>query len=174
MSVSVIELTRVFASERSRLMRLVQRIVGNWAVAEELIQDTYVNVISRNGTGSGIDQPEHYLARAARNLALNHVRHRQQGVEIEMKEETRGLIADTAPSPERICLYRGELRHLLSVLALLTPRRRQVFALHKFEGLSYDEIARKLDISRNTVMVQMVNALADLDRRLDDDFHQFV
>jgi RNA polymerase sigma-70 factor (ECF subfamily) len=156
-------------------MRLVQRIVRNRAVAEELIQDTYLNVISRgSNNGSGIAQPEHYLARAARNLALNHVRHLRHGVEVEVKEETRGMIPDTAPSPERICLYRGELRYLLSVLAQLTPRRRQVFALHKFEGLSYDEIAGELGISRNTVMVQMVNALTDLDRRLDVDFHRFV
>lgn len=174
MSVSVVELTRVFASERSRLMRLVQRIVRNRAVAEELIQDAYLNVIGRCVAGNGIGQPEHYLARSARNLALNHVRHRRQGVEIELAEEAQGMVADTAPSPERVCLYRGELRYLLSVLAQLTHRRRQVFALHKFEGLSYDEIAGKLGISRNTVMVQMVNALTDLDRRLDDDFCRFV
>jgi len=39
--------------------------------------------------------------------------------------------------------------------------------LHKFEELTYDEIAARQGISRNTVITQIVGALADLDRRLE-------
>ena len=61
---------------------------------------------------------------------------------------------------------RCELRRVLEAVATLPLRRRQAFVLHKFEGLSYDEIAARQGVSRNTVITQIVSALADLDRRL--------
>lgn len=173
MSISTIELTRVFAAEQGRLMRLIQRIVRNRAAAEELVQDTFLNVLRQPPDRAEIEQPGHYLARAARNLALNYLRSGRHAIEVPIKDELRDAIADPAPSPERICVYRGELRYLLSVLAKLSWRRRQVFALHKFDGLSYGQIGAKLGISRNTVMVHMVNAMAELDRRLDREFRAF-
>lgn len=173
MSMTTLELSRAFASEQGRLTRLIQRIVRNRAAAEELVQDTFLNVLRQPPDRADIDQPAHYLARAARNLALNYLRSGRHAVEVPIKDEVRDGIADQAPSPERVCVYRGELRYLLSVLAQLSWRRRQVFALHKFDGLSYGQIGAKLGISRNTVMVHMVNAMAELDRRLDRDFRVF-
>ncbi|GGF53447.1 DNA-directed RNA polymerase sigma-70 factor [Azorhizobium oxalatiphilum] len=158
-------LSQTFRSEKGRLVRLVQRIVGNRATAEELVQDAFLNLMKADG----VDRAPAYLARAARNLAFNHLRHLRQGVELDVGEAARDSVADAAPSPEEIALYRSELRRLLEAVAALPPRRREVFVLHKFEGLSYDAVAARMGIARNTVMVQMVNALADLDRALGAD-----
>jgi RNA polymerase sigma factor (sigma-70 family) len=49
-------------------------------------------------------------------------------------------------------------------VAALPPRRREAFVLNKFEGMSYDEIAARQGVSRNTVISHIVIALADLDR----------
>jgi len=38
--------------------------------------------------------------------------------------------------------------------------------LNRIEGLSYDEVASRMGISRNTVISQIVSALAELDRQL--------
>jgi RNA polymerase sigma-70 factor (ECF subfamily) len=50
----------------------------------------------------------------------------------------------------------------------LSPRCREVFMLGKFEGLSLAEIAARLNISRNTVVTHMVNALAAIEREMSD------
>ncbi len=165
MSVLSLDLVQTLLAERGRLMQLINRIVGNRATAEELVQDAFVNVLRALRAG-GIEHTGAYLSRTATNLAINHLRHRRQGVEIDVSDDVRNVVPDTAPSPETVVIYRSEMQRLLAAIAELPPRRREVFVLHKFEGLSYDETAVRLGIARNTVMVQMVKALADLDRRL--------
>ena len=51
---------------------------------------------------------------------------------------------------------------LQSLLEQLTARQREIFKLSREEGLSHDEIAKKLDISVNTVKKHMTNTLAFL------------
>lgn len=65
-------------------------------------------------------------------------------------------------------LYRSELHRLLHSIAQLPPRRREAFILNRIEGLSYDEVAERMGISRNTVITQIVSALAELDRQLSE------
>jgi len=48
---------------------------------------------------------------------------------------------------------------LAAAVEALPPRTREVFRLHKYEGLSYSDIAEQLGIAKNTVMVHMVKAL---------------
>ena len=108
-----------------------------------------------------------YLTRAVRNLALNHLRDTTRKSEVALPEFDFNAISDPAPSPEAAAIYRNELRRLLEAVAALPARRREVFVLNKFEGLSYDEIAARQGVSRNTVITQIVSALAGLNQRLE-------
>jgi RNA polymerase sigma-70 factor (ECF subfamily) len=54
-----------------------------------------------------------------------------------------------------------------SLLDELTPRQKEIFQLSREEGLSHEEIAKKLDISINTVKKHMVNILAFLKSHID-------
>ena len=84
--------------------------------------------------------------------------------------ETDPVIVDRVPdsgaSPEVCLVHREELARVRRAVDELPPRCREVFLLHKVAGLSYKEIALQLGISKNTVMVHMVKALAFLERRL--------
>ena len=64
-------------------------------------------------------------------------------------------------------LYRSEYARVLRVIDGLPPRCREVFVLCRFEELSHAEIARRLDISRNTVVSHMMSALAAIEREMD-------
>jgi RNA polymerase sigma-70 factor (ECF subfamily) len=55
-----------------------------------------------------------------------------------------------------------------SLLEELTPRQKEIFRLSREEGLSHDEIAKKLDISLNTVKKHMSNSLFFLKSRIDN------
>lgn len=99
-------------AEKVRLGRLVQRIVGNASTADEIVQDAFLNLINAGG-GTKIDEPGAYFTRAARNLALNRLRHMRHGVEISVDAEIYEAIADRRASPELELLYRQELHRLL-------------------------------------------------------------
>lgn len=150
----------------------MERIVGNASVADDLVQDAFSRLIDASRK-TAIDEPSAYLTRAARNLAINHLRHLQQGVEVSVDDQIYNAIADRRPSPEMEVLYRQELRRLLAALSELPPRRREIFILHRFEGATYSEIASRFGLERRTVINHVFNALDDLDLALGADFLKF-
>jgi RNA polymerase sigma factor (sigma-70 family) len=159
----------LYNTEKTRLRRIVERIVGNSSTAEELVHDAFSNLLK----AADVNDARAYLTRAARNLALNHLRHLRHGVEVSTDEQIYNAIADQRPSPEVEVVYRQELRRLLNALASLPPRRREIFILHRFEDATYSEISERLDLSRRTVINHVVNALDDLYLALGPDFAKF-
>ena len=162
-------ITGLYRTEKGRLSRIIERIVGNASTADELVQDAFSNLVSTSRK-TQIDDPKAYLTRAVRNLAINHLRHLHQGVEVSVDEQVYNAIADNRPSPEMELLYREELRRLLDALATLPPRRREIFILHRFEGISYGELANRFELSKRTVVNHVFNALDDLYLALGADF----
>lgn len=161
------KLLYAFTEQRAALTRFLARRLGCAALAEDLAQETWLRLAGRETAGIG--NPRAYLFRIASNLAFDHQRHAGLGVEVEADAATVDAIADPKPTPEAEALQRSELARLLREVDNLPPRCREVFMLAKFEELSYAEIASRLGIAKNTVMVHMVKALATLERCMGDD-----
>ncbi|HVJ34054.1 MAG TPA: RNA polymerase sigma factor [Terriglobia bacterium] len=169
-------LLAAFAEHQQGLMRFLLRRLGNQALAQDLVQEIWLRVAavpgpgglggaepSRRGQSAGnITHPRNYLYRIAANLAVDHQRRASHGIEVSAEPDHVAAVPDLAPSPESIVAARHELRQLLQELNRLPPRCREVFLLTKLHGLSYAEVATRLGISKNTVMVHMTNALAQL------------
>ncbi|HWT97728.1 MAG TPA: RNA polymerase sigma factor [Terriglobales bacterium] len=191
-------LLTAFAEHQQGLMRFLWRRLGNHALAQDLVQETWLraatasllpiasasiaasqeepdppdrrrakDVTSPFADRRPIDQeqiadPRRYLYRIAANLAVDHQRHANRGIEVPAEPDHVAAIADRAPSPESVVHHRRELEKLLAAIDRLSPRCREVFLLTKLQGMSYQEVAMRLGISKNTVMVHMTNALAQL------------
>lgn len=156
-------IARFYEAERSRLRSFVRRLVRNPAVAEDLVQQAFTNLLGKKDISP---ETAAYFRTVVRNLALNHLRDERRRADVEVAGVDTELIADSQPSPEMVVLYRSELRQLLEAILQLPARRREAFALNRIEGLSYDEIAERMGVTRNTVISQIVAAMADLDYRL--------
>ena len=165
MNAKTIDIAGLYTSEQGRLRRLVRRLVGSRTTTEDLVHQTFVKLLAAVDSGN-IDNCPAYLRATARNLALNHLRDLKRHNEVGVSDAELHAIPDLQPSPEMTVVYRCELRRVLQAVASLPPKRREAFVLNKFEGMSYDEIAVRLGISRNTVISHIVIALADLDRKI--------
>ena len=88
-----------------------------------------------------------------------------QGQRLEIGGEA---VADE-PSAEQNVAARQRLGLLAKGIAELPPKTRRAFELHKLEGLSQEETARALGVSRKTVEKQISSALHRLLERLDED-----
>ncbi len=166
MAIPVIEIASIYASEYGRLQKLVSHLVRNRATSEDLVHQVFLKVMAQEEAPNNWPA---YLNRAVRNLALNHLRDNVHKSEVSLADHDFSEIADGMPTPEVIALYRSELRRVLKAVAALPIRRREAFVLNKFEGLSYDQIAVRQGISRNTVISQIVSALVDLKHHLDQN-----
>lgn len=163
----LLDVEKLYLNEHGRLRALVRRILRNPSAADDLVQQAFVNILARLHNDAASANPA-YVRAAVRNLALNHLRDMKKRSELEIAGIEVDDVADLRPTPEIIVLYRSELRRLLSAIAALPPRRREAFVLNRIEGLSYDEIAERMHISRNTVISSIVNAMAELDRKLGE------
>lgn len=163
MTSSTCPLTHLYRAERDRQCARARHLVG--PAAEDVVQQAFANILGR-GAAAPADPGAAYLARAVRNIALNHLRSLRRRAAIEIEGAEIEALADLSPSPEMVTLYRAELRRLLEAIARLPERRRQAFALSRIEGLSHAEVAARMGLSRNSVITHLVLALADLDRML--------
>ncbi|MEW4401888.1 RNA polymerase sigma factor [Agrobacterium tumefaciens] len=155
-----------FAASYGELLRHLSRRHGRDVDADDVLQDTFLRLQSIP-VETDIKNPRSYLFRMADNQATDHIRGRRS-LERYLSSVELPDSADDRPSPERVVDYRQRLGSLEQAISELTPRQRQVFLMHKFDGLSHAEIARDLKITKSAVEKLVMKALAHLRDRLGD------
>ena len=168
------DLLDAYMSKRDDLVRFFAARLRSMTAAEDLAQDLYIRVASLE-LGEPVENPSAYLYRLASNLMLDRLRSdRRSGVRdgawlqshrVEMGGES---IADT-PSPEQSAVSRQRLAKMVEAMADLPPKTRRAFELHKLEGMTQEETAQALGVSRKTVEKQISTALQRLMARLGAD-----
>lgn len=155
-----------FAASYKELSRYLSRRFGSNVEAEDVLQDTFLRLQNVSAEAE-IKNPRSYLFRMASNQATDHIRARQAfDRRFSLAEDPD--CADERPSPETVVDYRQRLDLLERAVSDLPPRQRQVFLMHKIDGLSHAEIARELGISKSAVEKLVMKALAHLRDRLSD------
>jgi RNA polymerase sigma factor (sigma-70 family) len=105
------------------------------------------------------DNTKQFVFRTARNLIINRVR-RENVVPIEAVADLDALdVAIDAPEPDRTVIARDELRRLQLALDRLPPRAREVFVLGRIEGLTGQEIADRIGVTKATVSFHLDKAI---------------
>ncbi len=133
--------------------------------AEDIVQETWMRSMSAIASGT-VQNVRAYLHRVARNLMTDQGRSRTQANEIVMDDAALHLIPDPRVHIEQQFLVREELHRIDAAIQAMPPRSRTVFLLARVEQLSYAEIGRKLNISRQTVYEHMMRAMLVLQTSL--------
>ncbi|MDY0873553.1 RNA polymerase sigma factor [Dongia rigui] len=166
----MIDLDALFRNCARDLTQFLRRRVASPEVAADLAQEAFFRLLrSDQGPGTPADTARDaraYLFSIAANLAIDHRRQAQRQRTDPVELAAMVAFPDPGPSAERTSLSREELRVLAAAVAGLPPRGREIFLMHKFEDLSYAEIAARLGIAKNTVIVHMVRSLAHCRRAL--------
>lgn len=167
----------LYARWAAPLLRFLTRLVSEPAVAEELMQETFVRVHGARERYVHEARFSTWLFRIARNLALNELDrarnkfpHRSQD-EHEPESPARPrieLVAGGVPSDELVD-QRREHKRLEAELALLPERQRSALWLGTVEGYSYAEIAEVLDTTPQSVKALVHRARANLADRMGRD-----
>lgn len=143
----------LFRARWSPSVRLATALTSDRAVAEELVQEAFLEVSRRWGD---LDNAEAYLRATVVNRCRSH--HRRAGIARRRAVPPRPSHVD-AP----------ELDELWHVLAGLPERRRAALVLRYYEDLPVTEIARLLDCKPATVSSLLHRGLTDLRKVLDHD-----
>lgn len=139
------------------LVRFLSARLGNRQAAEDVAHDAYLRVLERSG-GGHITHPRAFLYRTALNLVIDrHRRHQvRQAESLDALEADGHLFAAEPPQDmqldQRLTLMKKALDELNKVC-------RDCFLLRKLDGLSHQQIAEHLGISRSLVEKHIVNAM---------------
>lgn len=145
------------APHYEELRKYFRKRVSSHHDADDLTQETYLRVFGRR-SGDAIKEPLRLLYRVARNLLIDRSRRAQVRPEL-VALPSEQEIAHAASSPAAMAEVRDELAVLRAAVANLPEHCQQVFILSRFEGLSYAEIAERLQITTKTVENHMGRAI---------------
>ncbi len=141
---------------RSGISRMVSRIVPPDEV-EDIVQETYIR-LRRAVLSQEIQNPQSYLYRTARNLALDSIKKVANSRSVEWQESAN--YAATHDDVVINAIDRAEtFRRLCEAVDRLPPRAQSVFVLKKVYGYTQREIATELKISESTVENHVALAL---------------
>ncbi|MBE9570821.1 MAG: sigma-70 family RNA polymerase sigma factor [Proteobacteria bacterium] len=151
---------RLFKARYHSIYSFFLKRLGSSEDAQDACQETFMRMVRHNGTIS-LNSPDSYLFRVARNLATDMLRTRairskyKEAADIEAQPSTAPLSDANLDTQKRRELIKDAISEL-------PPRCREVFVLHQLKDLTYEETAKRLNISPNTVKNHYVKALLRL------------
>lgn len=171
-------LHRAFQLWRLPLLRFLQRKLGNASDAEDMLQESFARWAAAERNGTVVERPRQFVFEVASNLAYDHLRYTLRRK--DLLHTTDGLaddLGDNAPAhdagageaanPATRAEHRQTLALLESAIGELPPRQREALVLSRFDGLTQDQIAQRMGISRRMVVRHLSHALAYCELRTE-------
>lgn len=147
----------LYATHHQWLRGWLRRKLGCREQASELAHDTFLRIIAARNAAE-IREPRDYLATIAKGLVFDLFR--KQALERAYLDVLATLPQASLPSMEERALMWEALLQIDRMLDGLKPKVRQAFLLSQLEGLTYAEIALRLQVTKRSVSNYMTTALA--------------
>jgi RNA polymerase sigma-70 factor, ECF subfamily len=157
------EFEAFFHRHHQDIFAYLWRMTGEEQAAYDLSQETFIRAWQRFTTLKRYDHPAGWLFRVATNLALKHLRHRRivtrlapaplQDDDNPVEPEDLGAVHYVDHAEQ---VVQEDLVH--RVLLALSPRPRAVLVLHDVYGLSTDEVAQTLNMTRSAAKMMLCRA----------------
>ena len=161
-----------------QIYRLVWRMLGNAAEAEDMTQEVFVQVFRSVDTFRGDSKVSTWIYRIAINLTKNrtkYLRRRFQSAhgELDASEpraahnQAQGLTTGETTRPDLAAVGSETERIVIACLHELEADFREILVLRDVEGLSYDEIGGITDLAEGTVKSRLHRARSELRRLVE-------
>jgi RNA polymerase sigma-70 factor (ECF subfamily) len=138
---------RLYEHTCLHLLRYVTRTIGNVAIAEDIVQETYVRSLAARTLPVNEDEARAYLFRVASNLMVDYWRQRKRIRNRQHEPEDHVAIADPARGIDVSRIFHH-----------LKPQERQLVWLAHVEGEDHISIARILSLKPASVKVLLHRA----------------
>jgi RNA polymerase sigma-70 factor (ECF subfamily) len=154
-----------------RIYNLALKMLGDPDLAEDILQETFVNAYRAIDRFEGRSHISTWLYRIAHNAVLMRLRKEQRIPDLKSLEEDVDLDVLSAPdqwddAPERRLLQAELLGKMDEALGNLSEALRVVFVLRDIDGLSTAETAEVLDLSETAVKSRLHRARLALREQL--------
>ena len=151
----------LYRATSAKLFGVSLRIVRERPLAEEALQDSFVNIWNHAGDyAQAKSAPTTWMTAIVRNRSLDIVRRTREEPDID--DALAGALAADGPGPGADAQARGHAHSVRECLEELDAEQRQTIALAFFHGLTHSELAAHLRRPLGTVKTHVRRGLAKL------------
>jgi RNA polymerase sigma-70 factor (ECF subfamily) len=142
-----------------KLQHFAKTIIRSDEIAEEVVDDVFVKLWNNREKITEIDNITVYLYIAVKNQSLNALARKARQLVSESFDYLDIEIEKAIGDPAQLMITEEIMHRMQKAVDELPPRCKMVFKLVREDGLKYKEVAQILNISVNTIDVQMAIAV---------------
>ncbi len=158
---------QVYELYSHKLFSFVFKILKNEAEADDIVQEVFVKIWESRWSLVDFKLLNSYIFTIAYNHSIDHIRKRISNNKY-LEHLKNSAVVNFTPTIISQIEFNELHNQVEKLIANLPERQKQVYLLHREEGLTYPEIAEKMGISKNTVENHMVKALKYLRQNIDN------
>jgi len=148
----------VFIAYFNKVKFFIKKLIRSEEEAEELTQDLFVRLWTNREVIDPLKAIDALLYTMAKNAAFNYLKH--QAIHNQYIENYESC--DTSSNVEEI-IYANEINLLIDMaISQMPEQRRRIYEMSRKRGLTNEDIARQLQITKKTVENQLSLALKEL------------
>jgi RNA polymerase sigma-70 factor (ECF subfamily) len=181
-----LEMEEALKDLRSVIMRGLPYALSNWLspsdpqfddLIEEVAQETLLRVLSHMDTFEGRSKFTTWVQKIAVRLAITELRRKRwQDTSLDGLLEAEGtsvgtrLMVDPSPSPELTTEQSELIDDVQRLIAEeLTEKQRKALVAIRIHGMPMEEVAKRMDMSRNALYKLLHDARNKLKKRMEEE-----
>jgi RNA polymerase sigma factor (sigma-70 family) len=154
-----------FLEQWGHVYRLLVRLVGDPAEAEDLALETFFRLYQKPPASEEGSNLGGWLHRVATNLGLTSIRSFKRRERYELSAGKRDILESPLENHPLEVLAREEDRRLVRlVLARMNPRQSQLLVM-RYSGMGYKEMAQTLGVSPTSIGPLLLRAEREFEKR---------
>ena len=146
-----------------RFYRVAYYLLDSQEDAEDAVQELYLKIFSGSKNMMDVRNPVAYGTTLLRNICIDRIRRRNA---VRAEEIQEYIVSDTS-GPDETSACRDALKSLLQEMEKLPEKQSRALKMRAFEGLEYQEIAKRMRLSQVNVRVLISIARKQLKRRMN-------
>lgn len=158
---------QVYGLYSHKLFSFVFKVLKNEEEANDIVQEVFVKIWESREKLGDFKLLNSYIFTIAYNNSIDLIRKRINSNKYLDHLKNSSLIQITPAAISEIEFNELNIQ-VEKLISNLPERQKQVYLLHREDGLTYPEIAERLKISKNTVENHMVKALKYLRNNMDN------
>jgi len=160
---------RIFETYRQKLYTYLLRITKSEVVAEDILVDVFMKLWIGREMLIRIENLDGFLHKVAYNKAMDFFKTTARHARLQQVYAQR--ISGQAERSLEDWLIDEECRRILhNAINQLPPQRKLIYTLSREQGLTHEEIARALNLSRNTVKSTIMAATRSISEYLQKNY----
>ncbi len=124
--------------------------------AQDIVQEVFLKVWEKRQTLIELERFDSYLFIIARNYIISELRKK---ITVPIGDKLIESFEEESKAPDRILVHKQLTELVERAMQLLPPQQKITIKLSREEGLSHEEIAKHMELSKETVKKHICRAL---------------